>query len=156
MAIPAHLYIDGIEGDCQVAGREGSMEVFAFGHEVRLPTDRDTGGITGTRKHEPFRIVKAYDKASPLIYKAVCEGMTLAKVRVDWFKIDEDGAETMYFQHVLEKVRVSSVKPFMYNVKDKQYERYVHMEEVSFRYEKINWIITEGGIEYSDSWLENR
>ena len=157
MPIPAYLWINdgGIEGGCQVAGREGSIEVLAFDHEVRLPTDPDTGGLTGTRKHEAFKIVKEYDKSSPLIYKAVCEGSTFDNVRVDWFKIDNEGAEIMYFQHVLELVKVCSVRPFMYNVKDKQFERFVHMEEVSLRYQKIYWK-TEGGIEHFDSWLENR
>ena len=156
MPIPAYMVIDDVEGGCTVAGREGSIEVLAFDHEVRIPTDPDTGQLTGTRKHEAFKFVKAYDKSSPLLYKAVCEGLTYPNVKVEWFKIDDEGAEVCYFTHTLEQVKVCSVRPYMLNVKDKQYERYVHMEEVCMRYGKITWEYPDGGFMHSDSWLEGR
>jgi type VI secretion system secreted protein Hcp len=145
-----------IKGGCTVAGREDSIEVLEFNHEVRIPTDPDTGTLTGTRKHEAFKIVKAFDQSSPLLYKAVCEGLTYETLRLEWYKIDDEGAEIMYFKHELEQVKVCSVKPMMYNVKAKEYERYVHMEEVSFRYGKISWEYPDGGYMHSDSWLEGR
>ena len=158
MPIPAYMWInDGeIKGGCTVAGREDSIEVLEFNHEVRIPTDPDTGTLTGTRKHEAFKIVKAFDQSSPLLYKAVCEGLTYETLRLEWYKIDDEGAEIMYFKHDLEQVKVCSVKPMMYNVKAKEYERYVHMEEVSFRYGKISWEYPDGGFMHSDSWLEGR
>ncbi len=158
MPIPAYMWINEgeIEGGCTVAGREKSVEVLEFHHEVRIPTDRDTGQLTGTRKHEAFQIVKAYDKSSPLIYKAVCEGLTWEKVKLDWYKIDDEGSEVLYFTHLLEQVKVCSIKPLMHNVKAKEYERFVHMEEVSLRYGKITWEYPEGGFMHSDSWLEGR
>ena len=158
MPIPAYMWInDGeIKGGCTVAGREDSIEVLEFNHEVRIPTDPDTGTLTGTRKHEAFKIVKAFDQSSPLLYKAVCEGLTYETLRLEWYKIDDEGAEIMYFKHELEQVKVCSVKPMMYNVKAKEYERYVHMEEVSFRYGKISWEYPDGGFMHSDSWLEGR
>ena len=158
MPIPAYMWInDGeIKGGCTVAGREDSIEVLEFNHEVRIPTDPDTGQLTGTRKHEAFKIVKAFDQSSPLLYKAVCEGLTYETLRLEWYKIDDEGAEIMYFKHDLEQVKVCSVKPIMYNVKAKEYERYVHMEEISFRYGKISWEYPDGGFMHSDSWLEGR
>lgn len=158
MPMPAYMTInDGdVKGGCTVSGREGTVEVLEFKHEVRIPTDPDTGQLTGTRKHESFIIVKAFDQSSPLLYKAVCEGLTWEKVQVDWYKIDDEGAETLYFKHTLENVKVCSVRPFMYNVKSKEYERYVHMEEVSLRYAKITWEYPDGGYLHSDSWLEGR
>jgi type VI secretion system secreted protein Hcp len=158
MPIPAYMWINGgdIKGGCTVAGRENSIEVLEFRHEVRIPTDPDTGMLTGTRKHEAFTIVKAYDQSSPLLYKAVCEGLTFEKVKLDWYKIDDEGAEICYFIHTLEQVKVCSVKPMMYNVKAKEYERFVHMEEVSLRYGKITWEYPDGGFMHSDSWLEGR
>ena len=57
MPIPAYLWIKDetgadIKGSVDVAGREGSVEVIEFRHEVRITTDPDTGRLTGTRKHE--------------------------------------------------------------------------------------------------------
>ena len=139
-----------------VAGREGSVEVIAFEHQVRTPTDAHTGRLTGTRQHEGVKIVKAFDASSPYLYKAVCEGQTFQEVEIKWYSIDDTGTETEYFNHKLEGVKVCSVKPIMYNVKDPSKERYVHLEEVEMRYQKITWTYVDGNLQASDAWKEGR
>jgi type VI secretion system secreted protein Hcp len=161
MAMPAYMWLkdesgNEIKGSVDVAGREGSVEVLEFHHEVRIPTDRDTGKLTGTRKHEELKIMKAFDSSSPYLYKAVCEGETYKTVELKWYRIDDTGTEKEYFNHKLEGVKVCSVKPIMFNVKDPDYERYVHMEEVSLRYSKITWTFNDGNLQASDSWKEGR
>jgi type VI secretion system secreted protein Hcp len=161
MPIPAYMWLKdetgaAIKGSVDVSGREGSVEVLEFHHEVRIPTDPDTGCLTGTRKHESLTIVKAFDAASPYLYKAVCEGQTFKSVELKWYQIDETGTETEYFNHKLEGVKICSVKPVMYNVKDPAKERLVHLEEVSMRYKKIVWTYLEGNLQASDSWGEGR
>lgn len=161
MPIPAYMWLTddagkAIEGSVDVKGREKSVEVLEFEHQVRIPTDADTGKLTGTRKHEAIRLVKAYDASSPYLYKAVCEGQTLKKVEIKWYRIDDTGTETEYFNHLLENVKVCSVKPLMYNVKDQSKEKYVHLEEVQMRYQKITWTYCDGNLQASDSWSEGR
>ena len=159
MATPAYMWITddagkAVEGSVDVGGREKSIEVLEFEHEVRIPTDSDTGKLTGTRKHEAIRLVKAYDASSPYLYKAVCEGQTFKTAELKWYRIDDTGTETEYFNHKLENVKVCSVRPLMYNVKDPSKERYVHLEEVQLRYQKITWTYTDGNLQASDSWAE--
>ncbi|MCW8965663.1 MAG: Hcp family type VI secretion system effector [Candidatus Pacearchaeota archaeon] len=161
MPIPAYMWLKDdtgadVKGSVEVAGREGSVEVLAFDHEVRIPTDRDTGKLTGTRKHEAIKIVKAYDASSPYLYKAVCEGQTFSEIEMKWYQIDDTGTETEYFNHKLEGCKICSVKPVMYNVKDPSKERYVHLEEVQIRYTKITWTYVDGNLQASDAWKENR
>ena len=161
MPIPAYMWLKDdtgadVKGSVEVAGREGSVEVIAFDHQVRIPTDADTGRLTGTRKHEAITLVKAYDASSPYLYKAVCEGQTFTEVEIKWFRIDDTGTETEYFNHKLEGVKVGSVKPIMYNVKDPSKERYEHLEEVQMRYQKIIWTYVDGNLQASDAWKEGR
>lgn len=161
MAIPAYMMLtddqgNAVQGSVNVAGREGSIEVLAFDHQLRIPTDNDTGELTGTRKHEPFVITKAYDAATPYLYKACSNGQTLQNLVLSWYKIDETGTEVEYFRHTLEGVKVTSVKPSMANVKDLDKERYPHLEDVSIRYQKVTWTFLDGNIEFSDSWVEGR
>lgn len=161
MAIPAYMWMKDengaeVKGSVDVADREGSVEVLEFHHEVRIPTDPDTGKLTGTRKHESLIIMKAFDASSPYLYKAVCEGQTFDEIILKWYRIDETGSEQPYFQHTLENCKLCSVKPVMYNVKLQEYERLVHMEEVAIRYQKITWTYLEGNLEASDSWKEGR
>ena len=161
MAIPAYMWIkddqgSAVDGTVNVAGRQGSVEILGFNHEIRIPTDSDTGALTGTRKHEPFVILKAYDSSTPYLYKAVSNGQTLKEVVLRWYRIDDTGTEKEYFTHKLEDVKITSVKPAMHNVKDIDKERYPHLEEVSMRYARITWTYTDGNIEFSDSWTEGR
>lgn len=161
MPIPAYMWIKDetgadIKGSVDVKSREGSIEVLEFHHEVRIPTDPDTGRLTGTRKHESLTIVKAFDASSPYLYKAVCEGQTFQSVELKWFNIDDTGTEKEYFNHKLEGVKVCSVKPIMYNCKDQSKERYTHLEEVSIRYQKIIWSYLDGNLQASDAWSEGR
>lgn len=70
MAILAHLFLtdDGgaaIKGSSDVRDREGSVEVLAFGHGLQLPTDSNTGKITGTRVHSALTFEKEFDSSSP-------------------------------------------------------------------------------------------
>jgi type VI secretion system secreted protein Hcp len=161
MAIPAYMWIkdDGgadIKGSVSVQNREGSVEVLAFDHGVYIPTDGNTGKLTGTRVHTPLTFIKEFDSSSPYLYKAVTSGQNLKGLEIKWYKIDDSGQEKEYFNMKLEQVKVVSVQPKMHNIKDLDKERYTHLEEVQLRYEKITWAYKDGNIIHSDSWVENR
>ncbi len=161
MAIPAYAWFkdDGgadIKGSVDIEGREGSVEIVEFEHQVRIPTDANTGKLTGNRVHEPMTIVKQVDSSSPYLYKAVTNGQTLKSVELKWFQIDPSGKEVEYFNHKLEKVKIISVKPLMHNIKEASKEKYNHLEEIELRYEKVTWTYKDGNIIHSDSWIEGR
>ena len=63
--------------------------------------------------------------------------------------------EMEYFNHASGS-KICSVKPVMHNVKDPSKERYVHLEEVQMRYQKITWSYVDGNLQASDSWKEGR
>jgi type VI secretion system secreted protein Hcp len=53
MAIPAYMWLkddqgNEISGSVQVAGRTGSIEILEYSHKIYIPTDSDTGDLTGT------------------------------------------------------------------------------------------------------------
>jgi type VI secretion system secreted protein Hcp len=161
MPIPAYAYFKDdsggdIRGSVKVSGREGSCEVMEFDHEVKIPTDPHNGRLTGVRVHQPVKLVKSYDSASPYLYKACCNGQTLQEVEIRWYMIDDTGAETEYFTHKLKDVKVSEVRALMPNTKDPDKERYVHLEEVSLVYSSITWTHIDGGIEFQDDWQAAR
>jgi len=152
MAIPAYMEIDGIPGSVNVAGREGTVEVLEFNHRVYLPTDRDDGSITGTRKHDAMIIHKAFDKSSALLFQRVCTGESIPKITLKWYEITDQGEEKPYYQHELTKCKIASVRSYMHNVKDRTKEQYVHQEEVTIRYEKISWTFLDGNLLHADEW----
>ncbi|MEP4546668.1 MAG: Hcp family type VI secretion system effector [Saccharospirillum sp.] len=161
MAIPAYLWLqdeqgNDIRGSVNVTGREGSIELIEFDHSIYIPTDNDTGELTGTRKHGAIRLVKAFDESSPYLFKACCNGQKLKNAVIRWYKIDDSGQEVEYYQHELEGVKINSYSPGMANTKDVALERIPHIENISLRYEKITHTYLDGNISHFDSWNEGR
>ncbi|WP_292977234.1 type VI secretion system tube protein TssD [Pantoea sp. UBA4549] len=159
MAIAVYLWLkdDGgadIKGSVDAQNREGSIEVIRQEHALYLPTDNNTGKVTGTRVHLPFQLTKALDASSPYLYKALTTGQTLKSAEFKWYHISEAGQEANYFSTKLENVKVVKVNPVMHDIKDPTKEKHNHLEHVELRYEKIIWTYKEGNIIHSDSWNE--
>lgn len=159
MAIPAYLWLkdDGgadIKGSVDVKDREYSIEILGFAHGLFLPTDNNTGKISGTRVHSAITFEKEFDSSSPYLYKAVARGQTLKSAEIKWYKINYNGQEAEYFNMFLENVKVVAVCPVMHDVKNPLVEKHNHLESVSLRYEKITWKHCDGNIIFSDSWNE--
>ncbi len=156
MPLPAYMDIPDIPGSCRVEGRESNIEVLGFNHEVYMPTDRKDGSATGTRVHNNMVVVKNFDKSSPLLYQHLCNGKIIPSATLRWFQINEQGIEEEYYQHRLENARITSIRPYMPDVDNPANEQYKHMEEISFRYEKMTWAFLDGNVEFTDSWFEGR
>ncbi|MRT02994.1 type VI secretion system tube protein Hcp [Ewingella americana] len=102
MAVPIHLWLtdDGgaiIRGSSDVRAREGSIELRGLIHNLSIPTDSNTGKLTGTRQHAPFQFDKEVDSSSPYLYKAVATGQTLKSAEIKWYRINDAGQEEEYF-----------------------------------------------------------
>ena len=74
MPMPAHLEVEGntqgkIDGSCDMQGRENTILVEGFDHEVYIPRDPQSGLPTGKRVHNAMKVVKTYDncRISPTI-----------------------------------------------------------------------------------------
>ena len=161
MAIPVYLWLknDGdadIKGSVDVIGRQGSIEVLAQDHGLTIPTDNNTGKLTGTRIHTPFRFTKEIDAASVYLLKGASQGQTFKSAEFKWYRIDDAGEEVEYFITKLENVKVVKVAPKMHDVKDPGKEKHNHLEQIELRYEKVTWTYKDGNIIHSDSWNERQ
>ena len=156
-AMPAHLAIEGdsgpIEGSCTMEGREGTIVVYSFGHNVILPTDPQSGQSTGRRMHNPLKILKEIDKSSPRLYEALCTGERLRRVTLRFYRSAPAGEEENYFTILLEDAMIVSITPSFPIAFLSQNESYRHMETVAFTYQKIKWTWEDGNIESEDSWV---
>ncbi len=152
MAIPAYLWLkdDGgaeIKGSVDVRDREGSIEIQGFGHSLSIPTDDNTGKLTGTRVHGAMVLEKEFDSSSPYLYKAVATGQKLHSAEIRWYRINDAGQEVEYFNMLLEGVKIVSVNPSMI-----RHEKINHIEHIALRYEKITWKYCDGNVQFTDAW----
>ena len=156
-ALPSFMWVEGetqgqIEGSSDLQGREGAIIVYAFGHSLKVPTDPHSGQSTGTREYSPFKILKAFDKASPKLYRACATGERLKKVTLKFYQISTQGTEEHYFTIELEDAIIINISPSMPTTFLGQNAEYRHMETVSFTFRKITWIWVSDGTEFQDDW----
>ena len=141
-ALPAYTLVEGpegpIEGSVEIPGKEGTIETIGFNHEIYIPYDIETGVVQGSRRHKPLTIVKEFDKSSPTLYQALCEGTTLPRVELKWYRINQS-QEEHYFTILIEEVIIISIKPWMPNTRDPDNNPFGPMEEVSLVYRDITW-----------------
>lgn len=157
MAIPIYLWLyeeDGklLKGSVEVNGREGCIELVGMQHNIFIPDDDMTGAITGTRQHEAYTFEKETDASSPLLYRALTTGRTLAQAIFRYYRINHNGMEEEYFKVVLDNVKLCHIVPVMFDTKDANFEHHGHIEHVGLRYEKISWCYIDGNIQHADSW----
>ncbi len=153
MSTPAHLWLEDengspIIGGCLIPMRSGSIELKSFSHGVTIPVDPNWGKLTGTRVHRAIEIVKEFDQATPILYRAVCEGRTLKKATIRMYRILESGIEAEYFNIILENVKITTVSPYL----GPGGMSSTHQETLELRYEAITWKYTESNIIYRDIW----
>ncbi|QAU24965.1 type VI secretion system tube protein Hcp [Dyella sp. M7H15-1] len=157
MSIPLHLWlkdIDGsdIRGSSQVAGREGSIEVLGFRHGLHASADGVTGQLLGSRLHMPLVIEKEVDRSSPILYMRLARGDTLQSAEIKWYRVNEAGRETEYFNMTMRNVKIVAVTPEVPNIKNAPSQQHNHIEKLCLRYEEITWTYLDGNLQYRDAW----
>ncbi|WP_072166246.1 type VI secretion system tube protein TssD [Erwinia sp. Leaf53] len=153
MSNPAHIWLTDengspIVGGCLMPARLGSIEIKSLTHNVSIPVDPSWGKLTSTRVHAPIVIQKEFDRTTPVLFRALCEGRTLKSATIKLYQIIDAGIEEEYFNILLENVKVTNIAPCLLPGGMTS----THMETIELRYEAITWKHTGGNILYRDAW----
>lgn len=162
MALNAYLKLKGqkqgnIKGGVTLKGRENTIEVIACNHEVVSPRDAASGLATGKRRHLPLIITKELDRSTPLLMQALISSEVITSFELQFYTSQNTGsigrtsAEKNHYTIRLTNAVVSDIKMTMPNNKNPDLVKYKEFEEISFVYEKIEWIWTDGGITTADT-----
>ena len=130
-----------IQGSCTAAGLEGTIGVIGFIHEVVSPRDAASGLPTGKRQHSPVTITKRIDKSTPLLYQSFVNNENMSDFVLRFYHKSYGGTVRNYYEVRLTNARICGIKHL-------DTER----EQVSFVYQKIEWVFMEGGITAEDDW----
>jgi len=163
MALNAFLTLTGqkqgpIEGGVTQKGREKSILVHGFEVQITSPRDLASGQATGKRQHQPIRIVKEIDKASPLLWNALVNNENLTTCVVKFFApgLGAAGAaglgEVQNFTVTLTNANIASMRETMNENEIAANASLPLLEELTLTYQKIQWTWNEGGITAMDDW----
>jgi len=158
MAQNAYLTLAGkkqgnIVGPVTQKGREGSILVHAFDHSVVSPRDPASGLPTGKRMHKPLNILKEIDKTSPLLRTALVNNETITAFELKfWTLVSINGVEKQNYTIRLINASIASISEAMFDNEDPNLQKFPLRENVSFTYQKIEWIWVDGNVIASDDW----
>jgi type VI secretion system secreted protein Hcp len=138
-------------GNTYQEGHEDEIYVLAVDSEVTIPTDPQSGQPRGQRSHKPFVVTKMFDKASPLLWQALCNGETL-QISIDFYRTSTKGGQELYFTIKLTDAIVVDMKGYFKNPQLPENAHLGQLEDVSFVYRAIQWTHTVAGTSGQDDW----
>jgi type VI secretion system secreted protein Hcp len=148
-ALNAYLNLKGqkqgdVKGSVTKKGREGTITVESVSHEVLSPRDAASGLPTGKRQHKPFVITKPVDRSSPQLMTMLTNNENISTWELKVYEPGSKG-ETLIYTIKLTNANISSIR--LVTDADGNLD-----EIVSFTYQKIEWVWTDGGITAMDDW----
>ncbi|HSC54291.1 MAG TPA: type VI secretion system tube protein TssD [Phnomibacter sp.] len=160
MALKSYVEVTGLQqgkfkGGSIQKGREGWTEINAYNHEIATPYDPVSAAATGRKQHHPLTIWKDIDQSTISFFKALINQEQLTSVVLKNFspsKLGGAGVETLTYTITLTNARIISIKSEMLNNKNPELSRYERTEEISFVYEKIDFLWNVGNKSATDSW----
>lgn len=157
MAFNATMRLTGqrqgeIKGSVTQPGREGSILVIGFNHEVVSPRDAASGLPTGKRQHKPILITKEIDKSSPLLMNALVNNEGIKSLELRFWREGPSGKEVQHYTIQLVNASIAGIRQEMLNNAYPENLAIAEREIVSFTYERISWTFEDGAIVSRDDW----
>ncbi len=157
MALNAYLNLQGetqgkINGSVTQAGREDTIMVIGYNHEVVSPRDAASGLPTGKRQHKPLTITKEIDKSTPLLMNVLVNNENISQFRLDFWRPSSTGQEQQHYTIELLNASVAGIRSEMLNNKYTENMQHSEREHISFTYQKVTWTWQDGGVCAEDDW----
>lgn len=132
-----------------VKGWEDYIPVLSFSSAVRVPYDAASGLPTGRRQHAPIVIIKAMDKASPLLFAAAVGNENITEALCKFLRTSAKGTGTL---EVFFELRLTNARIVSDEVAGNAQLNGGMRESVGLVFQKIEWTYTDGGITGMDDW----
>lgn len=134
-------------------GREGTIECIAYEEAVSAARETGTNMVTGRRQHQPIKIVKRIDSASPLLMKALVENEKIeGQFRFYRPNPSGDGTTEQFYTVEIKEGNVASVKQYVPDTILADSAGLPPLEQVEFVFKDIVWRYEKGGVTHTDSW----
>jgi len=150
----AYIKFDGIDGESKDKDHKGWIDFDSLSQGLRQPGRGATGAARrrGDVVCDDIQVTKLYDKSSPKLAEAVCNGKVFPKVEVHFTASTTDKGRETYLSFEMKNVMVTS-----YNMAGSGQGDAAPMESFSLNFEEIRTTYhqvsaagkKEGKVEYS-------
>ena len=134
-----------VKGSVTQKGRENSIAVSAFEDEVMSPRDPASGLPTGKRQHKPIKVTIELDQSAPILYNMLSSNENITTLELKFWHPSASGVESQFYTVKLTNASIAEIHAST----DATHPTTL---DVSFTYQKIQWLWTDGGITAMDNW----
>ena len=161
MAMTVHLTLkangEDIQGESSVTtlDREDTIECFSFDYGVISASEAFSGAPSGQRNYEPIRITKRVDKATPLLWKALCENQQIEGT-FKFFRPSPagDGTTEQFYTVEISQARIAGIDFTSPDAMGGAGAQEPPTETVSFVYNNMSQTYESTGAAHQDAWRE--
>ena len=152
MAVKGTILFKDDEGNELEGPRaDKSCTVLEFSEGIKLPVDKTSGQVTGSRMYEPFVVLKEIDKLTPFMFQYCAEGKAFQSIVISLYEIAEaTGKETVYFLYTLTNARLISVENYMPAAFESDRMSVAHLEKIAIVSESVEWEHKKASTMFSD------
>jgi type VI secretion system secreted protein Hcp len=130
-----------VNGSSTAPGREDTIALIGFSHEVISPRDAASGLPTGKRQHKPLNVTKFIDKSTPILFHILASNENITELEITFYRSAVDGSQEPYYRIELVNASIAGIRT-----------EYPNLETVTFAYQKVIWTWVDGGITAEDDW----
>jgi type VI secretion system secreted protein Hcp len=138
-------------GNIYQEGHEDELFCQSVSYEISLPRDPQSGQVTGQRVHQPARILKYVDKASPMLMQALASGETL-QFEASFYRTSTMGKQEKYYTVKFTDAILVHYRQNTPNPLEAINSAFRDMEELAFTYRKLDVTHDIAGTSGSDDW----
>ncbi len=161
MAQTVHLWLksngEDVHGDSTITSmdRGETIECVFFESSVRTGREKGSGMSTGRRSYEPIVIRKRIDKATPILYRSLCNNEEV-EATFKFYRPSPagDGTTEQFYTIEIAGGRIASFKAVSPDCIDPASASDPPLEEISIIFENITWTFEPSGAAHHDSWRE--
>lgn len=145
------LFKDNAGNELEGPRSDKSCTVLEFSIQLKLPYEKTSGQVTGSRMYEPFTVLKEIDKITPFMYQYCAQGGVFKSVVISLYEIAEaTGKESVYFTYTLTNARLVSVENYMPSAFEADRMSVAHLEKIALFPESIDWEHKKGATMFTD------
>jgi type VI secretion system secreted protein Hcp len=141
-----------IEGESTDAGHEGWIEILGFDHSVTITRDPNGQPKPGKLHHQPLKVTKYIDKASPSLLEAWINSEEFNTFRLEFMRLGGGGLPENYYTVELTNARIVGIRQVKLNTDNPDNNWSQDMESVHFTYDTVIRTFEDGGITYEAAW----
>lgn len=119
--------------------------VTALSIQITVPTNPQTGQVSGSPVQMPSTFTKYVDKASPLLWAAITNKETLTEIDLNLFETDAKGKTTNSYTIKFQNAILVAGNMFKPDILLPANQPYTDMETFSFTYGAATWNHNTGG-----------